>query len=50
MQLETLDALTALESKPAEPVDPSTSAKSLATRLYEEAVAELRAFVAKMVG
>jgi hypothetical protein len=50
MQLETLDALTASESKPAEPGYSSTSAKSLATRLYEEAVAELRAFVAKMVG
>jgi hypothetical protein len=49
MQLETLDALTALEKKPAETMDPSTSAKSLAMRLYEEAAAELRALVAKMV-
>ncbi len=50
MQLETLDALIAREKFPGEPLDLSNSAKELAMRLYQQAVAELRTFVAKMVG
>jgi hypothetical protein len=50
MQLETLDALIARETTPGQPLDLTWSAKELAVRLYQESVADLRAFVGKMVG
>jgi hypothetical protein len=50
MQLETLDAVIAREKYPGEPLDLSNSAKELATRMYHEAVTDLRTFVAKKVG
>jgi hypothetical protein len=50
LQLETLDALIAREVRPGEMLDLSNSAKELATRLYQEGAAELRALVAKLVG
>ena len=50
MQFETLDALIAQEKYPGEQLDLGHSAKELAMRLYQEVGAELRTFVAKMVG
>jgi hypothetical protein len=50
LQLETLDALIAREVKPGEMLDLSNSGKELAMQLYQEAVTELRAQVAKMLG
>jgi hypothetical protein len=50
MQLETLDALIAREKFPGEALDLSNSAEKLAERRYQEAVTELRGFVAGLVG
>lgn len=50
MQLEILDALIAREIPAGQALDLSNSAKELAARMYRQAVADLRSFVARMVG